>query len=197
MIVPFSTWRVQEKKKSTALKAIIHEYFECWRMILRKNLNSGNFMKKPTVWGTYGGLGPDLENDQVINKRAMKSKVGDFSDQLRQINRETILKSMNNSCLHDPRQKEISRREKANQFARSISKPPKRTLKQSSPHSHPLSTARDRQLDHITTLLHRYEELAKEVNKIKLRYSKWCPFIRVHSPFISQFQWNLLFGFIR
>ena len=126
-------------------------------------------MKKASVWGTYGGLGPDLDKEAVIVKKAMLSKVEDFSTQLREINKAQILQNMKDGFLHEPKPKQQTSREKALNFARSISKPPNRTRIPPITPKSPLSP-RQTQLETLHTLLKRHEEMDRQVNRIKLRY---------------------------
>lgn len=124
-------------------------------------------MKKQNLWGGYGGLGADIDREEVIARRAVRSKVADFSFQLRSINRGQMVPKSDGCGIRAVPEKERSSREKAIEFAKSIPKP-KRVfplcsfeLEADSPNSERVA--------YIGALMEQHGEMELLVRRIKTR----------------------------
>jgi hypothetical protein len=162
-IRPSFTRSEHEKKKSTVLKDIVH-LPECKNPKMRIKSSQG-------AWSQYGGLGPDLDNEDVVNKRAAFLRAKHFSVQLREVNRERILSDSNTSKLDSLAPKAVSNRERAKEFAKTIEKPRQRMS------SRPLFVEvkdqgdEDEEEDALSKLFRRHRELQKQLGEVKARYS--------------------------
>ena len=126
-------------------------------------------IKKPPVWSTYGGLGPDRDSDKVLYGRAVQCKVADFSNQLRDFNRKKVYRSvMKDNSDDDVRQ--LTARERAIEYARSIPrvKVHKRRTLVISPHqeSTPQSIG-----DRLLTLLKEHHSTDRIIKQLRMKYS--------------------------
>lgn len=121
------------------------------------------------IWSSQGSLGPDLNNDALVEKRYSGLKIKSFSDQLREINRSRYLKD--EKKLHDAEipQKAQSTREKALEYAKSIRKP---VIKDSMSFSG-LETGESRvgDLEEIEGLLEEHSRMSAVIRRIRNRHN--------------------------
>lgn len=122
-------------------------------------------MNKRNAWGGYGGLGPDIDRDTVKLKSAIRAKVSDFSNQLREINRVRLAGNSENLETQSVTIRETCARARGLEFAKSVPRP-KRVLS-----SAPVFaiSARQESLNYMQSLMDRYDEMELEVRRIKFR----------------------------
>lgn len=122
------------------------------------------------AWSEYGGLGPDLDNEEVMSKRAALLRAKHFSVQLREVNRDKVNSDLNSSKVECIQLKQVSNRERANAFARMIVKPKQR----SSANVVVADDSHRKQIDEsdeLSELFRRHRELQLEVIDLKARYA--------------------------
>lgn len=82
---------------------------------------------QPGKWEKMGNLGPDLQDDELIEKRAQKERIKEYSRNLRAQNAYATQNNkhikMRESSYHDEVVKEPTKREKMAQYASQVPKP--------------------------------------------------------------------------
>ena len=146
-----TVFSVQEKKKSTALN-ILHEKL-------------ANYMMKQNLWGGYGGLGPDISRDEVKLRTCMRSKVDEFSSQLREVNRVKLNSNSDKADSSVVPEKQPSTRERALNFAKLIPKP-KRVFPLV---VYELECNKQSESIYIDSLMEKHEEMELLIRGIKYR----------------------------
>jgi len=122
------------------------------------------------AWSQYGGLGPDLDNDEVMSKRAALLRAKHFSVQLREVNRDKVNSDLNSSKVECIQFKQVSNRERANAFARTIVKPKPR-LSSNFVEADDSHRKENDESDVLSELFRRHRELQLEVIDLKARYA--------------------------
>jgi hypothetical protein len=122
------------------------------------------------AWTSYGGLGPDLNRDEVCQRLYVNQKVKDFSESLRLRNRERIL-SENSRPRQPDFPKTPTNRERAMDFAKTIQKPCKPISRYTPRAITSLALIADTDADKLRTLLSRFHELTSTVEAIRSKYS--------------------------
>ena len=122
------------------------------------------------AWHSYGGLGPDLSRDDIVQRVFLKQKVRGFSDDLRVKNKSRILSEVNRTKPAEvPR--EPSRRDRALKFAKHIPKPVRNITHEA---SRPVPSKVDGAgVDDVplSRLISRFDELTPLVEAIRSKYS--------------------------
>ena len=126
-------------------------------------------IKKPPIWSTYGGLGPDLENEKVMHGRALQFKVADFSNQLRDFNRKKVYRSIPIEKENE-NEKQLTTRERAKEYAKSIPRVPRTIIRESAPRletdqNSPLSVG-----DQLMCFIKEHRSTDRIINQIRLKY---------------------------
>jgi len=81
--------------------------------------------KRAPIWNCFGGLGPDLDNPESQMKRVSRLRVADFSNQLREINKQTC-KPLTAANIEKV---QPSARKIAIEYSRSVPKPTNRAIR--------------------------------------------------------------------
>lgn len=80
--------------------------------------------------GEVGSLGPDLQDEELLNKRAQKERLKDYSAQLRKYNKDTIQDDLFArpavTKVEPPKPK--SKREMAKEYAAKVPRPKVKTV---------------------------------------------------------------------
>lgn len=121
------------------------------------------------IWSSQGSLGPDLNNEALVEKRQSGFKIKSFSDQLREINRSRYLHD--EKKLHDVEipQKVQSTRDIGLEYAKSIRKP---VLKETKSFSRlETSEARVGDLEEIEGLLEGHSRMRAVIRRIRNRHN--------------------------
>lgn len=122
------------------------------------------------AWSQYGGLGPDLDSEEVLNKRAALLRSKHFSVQLREVNREKVTVVSKCNKMESVNAKSKSNRERAIEFAKSIEKPRRRRTV-STVLIEDSSERGGGEEDKLQSLFRRHGELQREVGELKSRYT--------------------------
>jgi len=125
-------------------------------------------IKKPPTWITLGGLGPDLDRENVVRSRANRLKVSDFSCQLRDVNMSKVYRP-HSVQLGDQVVKQLTARDRAKEYALSITQTKPQMQIRPQPRL-PLVTSvpiRDR----LMSLLREHRGSDRAIRLIRLRYT--------------------------
>jgi hypothetical protein len=125
-------------------------------------------IKKPPIWSTYGGLGPNLDSDKVITGRAVLCKISDFSNQLREFNKTKVYKSTSHG--QNEQTKQLTSRERGKEYAKSIPRVwvcrnQKREIDMCAQ-----STTSESIGDRLLSLLREHYSKERVINQIRLKY---------------------------
>merc|ERR1712166_1174614 len=79
---------------------------------------------QPGKWEKLGTLGPDLQDEELLNKRAQKERLKDYSSQLRKYNAQVVdSENVFTPASQPTAQKPKSKREMAREYAARVPKP--------------------------------------------------------------------------
>jgi hypothetical protein len=119
---------------------------------------------------TYGGLGPDLSNPELVRIKVRNCRVSDFSNQLREINKHSSLSKHVASDRDLQATVEPSARQKALAFAASIPRPSPRVTSREVTLPPRVRGAGDLG-QNIVSMIQEFSAMDAQINLIRAKYT--------------------------
>lgn len=124
---------------------------------------------QPGKWEKLGCLGPDLQDEELLNKRAQKDRLKDYSEKLRKVNAEAIeddVFSRPASIKKEP-PKPKSKTELAREYAAKVPKPKIKVKKHEEEWDDEVEFAELKPLTHLEQLENRHRQDQAAVESIR------------------------------